>query len=55
MDQQRYPLNVIPRLIIEDTNNRLTREVMQQEIKEALEQMNLDKASGPDGFTSKFY
>jgi hypothetical protein len=37
MDQQRYPLTVIPRLINEDTKNRLTREVAQQEIKEALD------------------
>jgi len=37
MDQQRYPFTVIPRLINEDTNNKLTREVMQQEIKEALD------------------
>ena len=27
MDQQRYPFTVIPRLINEDTNNKLTREV----------------------------
>jgi hypothetical protein len=54
-DQQRYPLTVIPRLINEDTNNRLTREVTQQEIKEALDQMNPDKAPGPDGFTARFY
>jgi hypothetical protein len=55
MDQQRYPLTVIPRLINEDTNNKLTREVTQQEIKEALDQMNPDKAPGPDGFTARFY
>jgi len=53
--QQRYPLTVIPRLINEDTNNRLTREVTQQEIKEAFDQMNPDKAPGPDGFTARFY
>jgi len=55
MDQQRYPLTVIPRIINEDTNSKLTREVTQQEIKEALDQMNPDKAPGPDGFTARFY
>jgi Mg/Co/Ni transporter MgtE len=57
MDQQRYPLMVIPRLINEDTNNKLTREVTQQKIKEALDQMNPDKAPGwtdslPDSISS---
>jgi flagellar motor switch protein FliG len=55
MDQQRYPLTVIPRIINEDTNSKLTREVTQQEIKEALDQMNPDKAPGLDGFTTIFY
>jgi exonuclease III len=55
LDQQRYPFTVIPRLINEDINNKLTREVTQQEIKEALDQMNPDKAPGPDGFTARFY
>jgi hypothetical protein len=55
MDQQRYPLMVIPRLINEDTNNKLTREVTQQKIKEALDQMNPDKAPRSDGFTTRFY
>ena len=55
MDQQRYPLNVIPKLINEDTNSKLTREVMQQEIKEALDQMNPDKSLGPDRFTARFH
>ena len=54
-DPQMYPLTVIPGLINEDINNKLTREVSQQEIKEALDQMNLDKAPGPDGFTARFY
>jgi hypothetical protein len=50
-----YPLSIIPGLIKEDVNTKLTKEVTQQEIKEALDQMNPDKAPGPDGFTSRFY
>jgi ribonuclease HI/exonuclease III len=55
LDQQAYPLNLIPNLINADTNSRLTSEITQQEIKEALDQMNPDKAPGPDGFTARFY
>jgi hypothetical protein len=50
-----YPLSLVPTLIQEDVNNKLTRAVHQQEIKEALDQMNPDKAPGPDGFTARFY
>jgi len=55
IDPHWYPLSIIPNLIKEDINLRLFEEVSQQEIKEALDQMNLDKAPGPDGFTAKFY
>jgi len=50
-----YPLSIIPDLIKEEINSKLTKEVTQQEIKEALDQMNPDKAPGPDGFTTRFY
>ena len=55
LDQQGYPFTVIPKLINEDINSKLTREVSQQEIKEALDQMSPDKAPGSDGFTARFY
>jgi hypothetical protein len=55
LDQQAYPLTLIPKLINADINSKLTSEITQQEIKEALDQMNPDKAPGPDGFTAKFY
>jgi hypothetical protein len=50
-----YPLSLVPTLIQEDVNNKLTRVVHQQEIKEALDQMNPDKSPGPDDFTTRFY
>jgi hypothetical protein len=55
IDPKEYPLSLIPNLIKDDINNRLTKEVTQQEIKEALDQMNPDKAPGLDGFTARFY
>jgi ribonuclease HI/exonuclease III len=55
LDQQSYPLNLIPNLISAETNSKLTSEITQQEIKEALDKMNPDKAPGPDGFTARFY
>jgi hypothetical protein len=55
LDQQGYPFTVIPKLINEDINSKLTREVSQQEIKEALDQMSPDKALGSGGFTSRLY
>jgi hypothetical protein len=55
IDPTSYPLSLIPTLIQENVNNRLTKAVDQQEIKEALDQMHPDKAPGPDGFTARFY
>jgi DNA-directed RNA polymerase specialized sigma24 family protein len=55
LDSNAYPLSLVPVAIQEDTNNKLLVEVNLQEIKEALNQMNPDKASGPDGFTTRFY
>jgi ribonuclease HI/exonuclease III len=55
LNQQTYPINLIPTLISAETNNKLTRDITQQEIKEALDKMHPDKAPGPDGFTARFY
>ena len=55
IDPKAYPLSLISALIYEDVNIKLTRVVDQQEIKEELDQMNLDKAPCPDGFIARFY
>jgi ribonuclease HI/exonuclease III len=55
IDQHTYPLSVVPKLIKEEVNHKLSEAVTQQEIKEALDQMHPDKAPGPDGFTARFY
>jgi hypothetical protein len=55
IDPSSYPLNLIPKCIQEDVNNKLITEVDQQEIKEALDQLHPDKAPGPDGFTARFF
>jgi hypothetical protein len=55
IDPKDYPLSLVLDLIHEDVNIKLTRVVDQQEIKEALDQMNPDKALGPDRFTAIFY
>jgi hypothetical protein len=55
LDSNAYPLSLVSIAIQEDANNKLLVEVNLQEIKEALNQMNLDKASRPDDFTARFY
>jgi hypothetical protein len=55
IDPTSYSLSLIPSLIQENLNNRLTKVVDQQEIKEALDQMHPDKAPDPDGFTARFF
>jgi exonuclease III len=54
-DTNTYPLSLVPSSIHEATNVNILAQVKMQEIKEALDQMNPDKASGPDGFTARFY
>jgi hypothetical protein len=54
-DPASYPLALIPTSVHEDVNIKLAREIDQQEIKEALDQLHPDKAPGPDGFTARFY
>jgi hypothetical protein len=54
-DPATYPLALIHERVHEDINIKLTKEIDQQEIKEALDQLHPDKAPGPDNFTARFY
>jgi hypothetical protein len=54
-DPASYPLALIQASVHEDVNIKLAREIDQQEIKEDLDQLHLDKAPGPDSFTARFY
>ena len=50
-----YPLSVVPKLINEDDNRRMTAPITSEEISKSLQGMNPDKSPGPDGFTARFY
>lgn len=45
----------IPNMVPEDINQDLIKPIHEQEIKEAVWNLQIDKAPGPDGFTSNFY
>jgi hypothetical protein len=44
----------IPTLIKEEDNTELNKEVTVEEVKDVINQFDLDKAPGPDGFTLTF-
>eukprot|EP00253_Pinus_taeda_P013020 PITA_13020 len=45
----------IPKLITEDQNQNLLKQVTMQEVEEAMAQLKDGKAPGPDGFTANFF
>jgi len=45
----------IPKIITEDQNQNLLKQVSMQEVEEAMAQLKDGKAPGPDGFTSNFF
>ena len=55
IDSQACPIDLIPHCVQDFYNIMLTAPISMNEIKEALDCMDLDKASGPDGFTARFY
>jgi len=52
---QENLLSNIPKIIGIEDNEKLTKKVTEEEILGALQQMNPDKALGPDGFSTHFY
>jgi hypothetical protein len=55
IEAQESLLHNIPTLITQEDNESLIQSVTEAEVLGALQQMNLDKAPGPDGFTVHFY
>jgi len=56
-EEQNYEdfVSYIPKLIIEETNDALTKEVDEDEIQEVIWSLQLEKVSSPDGFSISFY
>ena len=48
-------IRLIPRLVTVENNEMLNKSIGMQEVEEAVNQMALGKAPGPDGFTSNFF
>ena len=55
IDSQAYLIDLIPHCVQDSDNIMLTAPISMNEIKEALDYMDPDKASSPDGFTTRFY
>ena len=47
--------NIVPRVVTSENNEMLTKPIEMQEVEEAVNQMALGKAPGPDGFTTNFF
>ena len=54
-ESQRQVLSHIPKLITDDHNQILGKSIEITEVETAVKQMEKDKASGPDGFTTNFF
>eukprot|EP00253_Pinus_taeda_P024211 PITA_24211 len=55
IDSQAYSIDLIPHCVQDSDNIMLAATISKNEIKEALDCMDPDKALGPDGFTARFY
>eukprot|EP00253_Pinus_taeda_P034628 PITA_34628 len=51
IDPHSYPFNLIPNCVKESDNDMLTAPISMEELEEALNNMEPDKAPGPDGFS----
>ena len=54
-EAQREVLSHIPKIIMEDHNQILGKSIEMMEAENVVKQMAKDKASGPDGFTTKLF
>ena len=54
-EAQREVLSHIPKIIMEDHNQIFGKAIEMMEVETAVEQMEKDKAPGPDGFTTNFF
>eukprot|EP00253_Pinus_taeda_P027574 PITA_27574 len=55
MDPHVYPMNLIPQCVQDPDNSMLTALISMNELKNALDSMEPNKAPGPDGFPVRFY
>eukprot|EP00253_Pinus_taeda_P011603 PITA_11603 len=55
IDPHAYSIELIPHYVQDSNNIKLTALISMNEIKNALDCMDPDKAPGPDGFTARFY
>lgn len=54
-EEIEYICKEIPRLITNEQNKALMREVTMEEVEEILMNMRKNKALGPDGYTVEFF
>jgi hypothetical protein len=54
-NERDQALSYIPKLIIEEENGELIKQVSEEEILEAIKHFNPNEAPGPDGFSAHFY
>eukprot|EP00253_Pinus_taeda_P021837 PITA_21837 len=55
MDPHVYPMNLIPQCVQDPNNAMLTAPISMNELRNALDSMEPDKAPGPDGFPVRLY
>ena len=53
-ESQREVFRHIPKIISDEHNHMLGKPIEMVEVEAAMKKMANDKASGPDGFTTKF-
>ncbi len=54
IDPHAYPIELIPKCVQDSDNAMLTTPISMEELKEVLDNMEPDKAPGPNGFSVRF-